>query len=262
MKDYSGRYIGLFALVLALLFVAGPLLAAAPAQTAEAEGVVVRMAVDPTILPPVGGPDDAAGQGREAPAGQPAAQPSPAPEAGDQDGKAAPAPPVVVDVDAPGRSAVPAPAVGEQAPAAPEEPAKAQAGAPARPAPAPALAPAPGKPAASSGKPGPAGVITAMALRSTPEGFELTLIADRPVGDTSYLNLSDPRRLVVDLRQPWTLKTRNVVRADSGPVRHVVAGEHSDRLRLVIHFRTPPARGIEPEFLRTGNRLVVRVRLP
>ncbi|MEF2229780.1 MAG: AMIN domain-containing protein, partial [Pseudodesulfovibrio sp.] len=106
------------------------------------------------------------------------------------------------------------------------------------------------------------GTVTAVSLQSAADGFALTITGDRPIGDTSYLNLANPRRLVVDLRQAWKLGTRNVVRADSGVVRHVVAGEHPDRLRFVIHFRTPPAKGLEPRITREGNRLIVRVARP
>jgi len=249
MRNDSGRHIGLFALLLTLLLTAGPLLAAAPAQATEADGPAVRMAVDPTVLPPVGGPDDEMAPAPDVPADQFAVPDDAAP-----DDREAPPPPMVVDVDKAGQPAPPAPAATEApAPAAEETPPQAvpenQAEAETPPAPAPPVS-------------GPGGIITGLSLRSTPNGFELTLTADRPVGDTSYLNLNDPRRLVLDLRQAWTLKTRNVLRADSGVVRHVVVGEHPDRLRLVIHFRTPVPRGLEPEFSRTGNRLVVRVRLP
>ncbi|MDD3312692.1 AMIN domain-containing protein [Pseudodesulfovibrio sp.] len=261
MRDDSGRHIGLFALFLALLILAGPLLAAESAPASEAEGPAVRMAVDPTVLPPASGPDDAAGREAPAPAqsAAPATQAPAVPDEPARSDQAAPPPPVVVDVDAPrppepgatAETAKPAPA-SDAAPASDEKPA-ARAEAPA--------APAPGKSAAAPAS-GQAGIVTGLSLRSDADGFELTVVADRPVGDTTYLNLANPRRLVVDLRQPWTLRTRNVLRADSGAVRHVVAGEHPDRLRLVFHFRTPPARGIEPEFLRTGDRLVVRVRMP
>jgi len=240
MKIVFGRQIGFVALGLfvwlGLAALSGVLMAGSVLAD-DGEGAVVRMAVDPTVLPPVGpgegnGDEDAnatlsdgAGPTAEAPAPEPppAPQLAPAPEPA-----AKPAP-----------AAQPAPAV---------KPA-------AKPAPAAKSAPAP----VPAGQPG---MVTAVALDSRPDGFVLTITADRPVGDTSYLNLQNPRRLVVDLRQPWTLKTRNVVRADGGVVRHVVAGEHPDRLRFVIHFRTPPAGGLEPQIARDGNRLIVRVPMP
>jgi len=112
-------------------------------------------------------------------------------------------------------------------------------------------------PVAKAGK----GAVTGLKLDTTPTGFYITVTCDRAVGDTSYMNLSNPERLVIDLRQPWTLKARNVVRAADGPVKHIVVGAHPDRLRFVIHFRTPPKIKLVPQFVREGNRLIVRVDL-
>lgn len=104
------------------------------------------------------------------------------------------------------------------------------------------------------------GTIRRIGLQSTPHGFVLTLTGDRPVGDTSYLKLANPTRLVIDLRQAWKLGTRNVIRSASGLVRHVVVGEHPDRLRFVVHFRNPPSVIPAPEFRRDGNILTVSVQ--
>ena len=237
MKIVFGRYIGL----MALLLLVGLALAALPGGSlADDGGDQVRMAVDPTVLPLVGPDGEIPAAAEGAPAAEPAsAEPASAPEP----------------------SPVPESA---QAPESAPEPASAPA---PKPAPAPAAAPKPmPEPApAAAAVPvpaGKAGAITAVALKSEADGFVLTITADRPVGDTSYLNLENPRRLVVDLRQPWVLRTRNVVRADSGAVRHVVAGEHPDRLRFVVHFRKAPAGKIDPEFTRSGNTLTVRVAMP
>ncbi|MBI9080348.1 MAG: AMIN domain-containing protein [Pseudodesulfovibrio sp.] len=106
------------------------------------------------------------------------------------------------------------------------------------------------------------GTITAINLSETDAGFSITVRANRPIGDTTYMNLSNPHRLVIDLREKWALKTRNVVRPEAGPVKHIVVGTHPDRLRLVVHFRTPPVGKLAPEFERTGNSLTVTVPLP
>ncbi|QJB56328.1 AMIN domain-containing protein [Pseudodesulfovibrio sp. zrk46] len=120
----------------------------------------------------------------------------------------------------------------------------------AKPTPTPAPAPKAG-----------IGTVTAATLTNTDTGFILTVQCDRPVGDTSYLNLSNPRRLVIDMRQPWDLKTKNVIRSSTGAIKHIVVGAHPDRLRFVVHFRKAPAGKLEPSFTREGNRLVVRVDL-
>lgn len=101
------------------------------------------------------------------------------------------------------------------------------------------------------------GVVKKIALRSTDDDFAVTITAKGPVGDTTYLNLSNPRRLVIDLRGPWKLGTKNVVRSATGMVKHIVVGVHKDRVRLVLHFRKPPTSRLEPKFERIGNKLVV-----
>jgi hypothetical protein len=106
------------------------------------------------------------------------------------------------------------------------------------------------------------GTISAISLNETDAGFSITIRANRPIGDTTYMNLSEPHRLVIDLREKWTLKAKNVVRPETGPIKHIVVGTHPDRLRLVVHFSTPPIKKLVPVFKRTGNTLTVTVPLP
>jgi len=115
--------------------------------------------------------------------------------------------------------------------------------------------PAPRSKAVASGK----GEVRKVTLESTNKRFVITVYCDRPVGDTSYLNLSDPKRFVLDLRQPWVHNARNVIRSSKGQVKHVITGNHSDRFRLVVHFRTPPKGRLVPRIFRDGNKLVVVV---
>lgn len=248
MKQLFSRHTGLAALVL-LAGLVLPVLFGTVAQSSNTEGPSVRMAVDPTVLPPVLPPDEAAGTA-------PATAPSPAPDdkAGEADlppeSATAPAvrpkPPIVTVVEPPDAPTPQPPAQAEKP--APEPPAQAEKSVPESPIERKAEPAA--SPAAVKGGPG---TVRRIGLESTPHGFALTLSCDRPVGDTTYMNLTNPRRLVVDLRQPWKLKTRNVVRSASGMVRHVVVGEHKDRLRFVIHFRTPPKGPLSPEFRRSGK---------
>lgn len=105
------------------------------------------------------------------------------------------------------------------------------------------------------------GVVKSVSLEETGDGFTVTVATDREVKDTSYLNLANPRRLVLDLRGNWTYRGRNVIRS-SGAVKHIVIGEHKDRFRMVVHFRKPPAGNVEPQFKPTENKLHVMVPLP
>lgn len=195
----------------------------------------VRMEVDPTVIP------------SDAPLPEPLSEPAPTPEP-DQ---ASPArttqeePEPGTDAAAgspPAETAAPVPA-----PAKPEAAAKAPAKTPAQ-----AKAPAARK-----------GVITSASLRSAPDGFVLTVVCDRPAGETSVMTLSSPDRVVLDLLGPWQLKAPNVIREDSGPVRHVVIGAHPDRMRFVVHFRddaplpVPEGIAVEPE----GNAVSMTVPL-
>lgn len=142
---------------------------------------------------------------------------------------------------------------------------------PSEPAPVPVPVPAPvPAPAPIEPKPAPAppvaasagsGTVKAVSLTENGNGFILTIRADRSVGDTSYINLDNPRRLVIDLRGGWKLVTRNVVRS-KGVVKHIVMGEHPDRLRLVVHFTNPPKGQLVPLFTRTGTSLEVAVTFP
>ena len=254
MANCFGRHVGRWALFLASALAVLVFLCAGPAH-AQGESIV-RMAVDPTVLPPVL-PPEGMDKGVETPPA--AAKPSAAAQAGSPEKtvpgeadlapegttpapSAKPEPPIVTVVEPPLESA-PKEAPAQEAKPAPQPPA-------AKPAPAQAAKPIPGVP----------GTVRRVTLTSTDHGFTLTLACDRPVGDTTYMNLASPRRLVVDLRQPWKLGTRNVARAATGMVRHVVAGEHPDRLRFVVHFRTPPKGALSPEFRRVGNTLTVTVK--
>lgn len=156
----------------------------------------------------------------------------------------------------------PEPASSQQAAVPTSEPAPIPGPAPEpepAPVPVPESAPAPApKPAPVAAEPG---TVKRIGLAERQGGFTLTVRADRAVGDTSYLNLDNPRRLVIDLRDKWKLATRNVIRS-KGAVKHVVVGEHPDRLRLVIHFNKAPKSRIIPLFTRAGTTLKVTVAYP
>lgn len=213
-------------LILAVCAAAGLSAHPSPAGTQGGPRSQVRMSVDFTVLPVVL-PD-----GSEAPA-MPAANP-------DQGAGTSPDTPA---------SEIPAPEIPAREAAASETPAPEANGAPEAvetPAPPPA---------------GP-GQILSVDLEETGSGIKLVIATDREVEDNSYFNLDNPRRLVVDLPGKWTRKGGNVIRSEGPAVQHVVMGEHPDRFRLVVHFRTPPEGDLEPTFTRTENELFVAVPLP
>jgi hypothetical protein len=143
--------------------------------------------------------------------------------------------------------------------AEPETPATVEQEAPAS---APALEQEPVIEPAPPAKPATSGIIKSIKLSETDTGFVITVLADKPIGDTSYMNFSNPHRLVVDLREPWIWKNKNVIRSKNGPVKHIVLGPHPDRLRMVIYFRVPLGGKLKPQFKREGNSLKVSVSIP
>ena len=105
------------------------------------------------------------------------------------------------------------------------------------------------------------GLIRAVSLNETSQGFGIVVVADRALGDTSFMNLSDPNRLVVDILGTWRHSGDSVIRSE-GIVKHVVMGEHPDRFRMVVHYRTPPETPVQPDIQKAGEELHVLVALP
>jgi len=192
----------------------------------------VRMEVDPTVLPAV---QELGQSAPEKPFDTTEATPEAEPE----------------EALATEQAAKPEVEQTQQAPVTIPEPAEKTA-TPTKPTPEPVIKEAPQG----------VGSVQAIAIDSTDSNFTLTVTCDRPVGDTTYMNLDNPKRLVIDLREPLKLRTKNVVRVSSGAVKHVVVGSHPDRLRLVIHFQIAPKGRIEPTFERSGDTLVVTGVMP
>lgn len=153
-------------------------------------------------------------------------------------------------------------------PSAPQVAEQAEPGSPApvpapKPAPQPEPTPTPRPKPEPSPAPTPSGpaLVKSVKLKENATGFVITIRADRAVGDTSYMNLGNPRRLVIDLRNKWRLGTRNVIRS-KGAVKHIVIGEHPDRLRLVIHFNKSFKGRLDPVIKRSGSVLRISVTFP
>lgn len=186
----------------------------------------------------------------------------------------------IIELDDPADlSRSPEPASRDNATAAPEparqEPARTKAvqdapatgkqtSKPVEKKPAPRVVPEKGKAgkAVPAKKPAPSakGTIRKLALKTGKDGsFSIQVTADAPVGRITYVRLKSPDRFVVDILGSWQLRTRNVIRAKEGMLKHMVAGEHKDRLRLVVHFRTPPASLGKPVIERAGKSATITV---
>lgn len=185
-------------------------------------------------------------------------------------------PPVQSPADQSPAGAVPGDPAGEPAASAPKvsEPKTAAPQAPPPPAPLPSAPPAerpaqrvessktPAGNAAAPGKPAVPGTVTKASLESRPDGFVLTIVCDRPAGETAHFVLSSPDRFVFDVSGSWRLTAPNVIRKASGPVAHVVVGAHPDKMRFVVHFRdTAGVRTGTPVMTRDGSTLRLAVPL-
>lgn len=104
------------------------------------------------------------------------------------------------------------------------------------------------------------GTIRKLGLEVKKDGsFAIHAAGTAPIGQVVYVWLENPGRFVVDILGSWDLRTRNVVRIKQGAVKHMVAGEHKDKLRLVVHFRTPPVAMKKPVIRKDGTQVAVTV---
>lgn len=220
MPKLYGRRRTMLAVLITITGVTAFLLGAVPGSTsADVENGGVRMAVDPTVLPPILPP----GQKEEQVADEDGSRP--------QDEEAATA----------------------QSDDSVASPSKAEPNVSSKPQ---------EKPRPKSVQKKGRGAIEDIDVVVADTSLTITVTCDRPVGATSYMNLDNPRRLVIDLRQPWVLEKKNVIRINRSGVKYVVLGEHPDRLRLVVHFLKPFRQRLAPQFSRQGNKLIVTANLP
>ncbi len=226
---------------------------------------------------------EAARPAAKAPAPKPAPpaktekKPAPAPAAKPADNATAPAPAKPAPAKpAPKADQAPKPAPGSDNATVPA-PAPAQAAGAAKPAPAPKPAPKPHvDPVAFVMPAGPAGGAPAH-VELPAEGqflgdvgieFQHTQIilraaTGKDVERVTWFYLKDLRRLALDLRGQWRRKGPETLRYETGPVKHVVTGEHPDRLRLVLEFREGAVRpDMDPVVVREpGGGVTVTIPL-
>lgn len=104
-----------------------------------------------------------------------------------------------------------------------------------------------------------------VAVEFQAESIVLHAATNSEVERVTWFNLggaSGPRKLAVDLRGPWHKKGASVLRYDVGPVKHVVVGEHEDRLRLSVEFRSGAvAKDLDPVLVRGPQGLSLTIPL-
>ena len=127
----------------------------------------------------------------------------------------------------------------------------------AKPAAKPAAKPE-AKPAATG--PGRAGPITAVMDGTT---LVITIPTSRPPGKMESQTVFGPKRLALDLPGSWDQQGKgNVIRLNNDLIKHVVVGEHPDKLRLVVHFTAEnDTREAKPQFESTDTGVTVRIPL-
>jgi hypothetical protein len=119
----------------------------------------------------------------------------------------------------------------------PPEPPKPAAAKPAPKPPAQAAAEKP-KPVAPAETPaGEIGLVREVKLNVWKNGSVLKIAADRPAHKAAVFAAQGPRRLVVDLPGRWKSQAPSIQRFESGPIKSVRVGAHSDRLRVVLDLR-------------------------
>lgn len=122
---------------------------------------------------------------------------------------------------------------------------------------------APQKASKSTSKPAvKTGVVTGLGLEVRKDGSILVSAKTfRRPGQVTYMRLASPGRLVVDLLGSWTLRGKNVVRVDHGDIKYMVAGQHKDRLRLVVHFtKSVPAGKLSIKKQESGISIIIPAR--
>lgn len=125
--------------------------------------------------------------------------------------------------------------------------------------PAPAAAPTP-TPLPESGK-----WVGDVDVEFQAENIVLRAATNSEVARVTWFNIaapSAPRKLAVDLRGPWRKKGASILRFDVGPVKHVVVGEHGDRLRLSVEFRSGAVvKDLDPVLVRGPQGLSLTIPL-
>lgn len=180
---------------------------------------------------------------------------------------AAPAGRTVVSAGAPIPVKIPDSPASDAASAEPKRPAKAVAKAAPHPAaeaktkPAPQVDPlalkipaAPEKAAPLPALPSDGLWLGGVSVDYHESALVLRLATNAQIERVTWFNVAEPRRLALDLRGQWHKKGPMLLRFDSGPVKHILVGEHPDRLRLSLEFRDGAVAPMLDPKIETGEQ--------
>lgn len=102
-------------------------------------------------------------------------------------------------------------------------------------------------------------------LEYQPDSVVLHVATNSEVERVTWFNLTGPdglRKLAFDLRGNWRKKGGAVVRCETGPVKVIVMGEHPDRLRLSVEFRSGAVvKELEPVLVRGAKEMRMTIPL-
>ena len=78
----------------------------------------------------------------------------------------------------------------------------------------------------------------------------------------TWFNLSDPKKLVVDIHGHWKNYAKSIYRLKGCAAKKIILGEQPDRMRLVFYLNKKglPAK-IKPEIKKVSNRLEIKINL-
>jgi len=89
--------------------------------------------------------------------------------------------------------------------------------------------------------------------------LKMTIRADSPISEYKVINLDNPRRIVVNLKGKWKSKVKNELNIESGIIRRIRIGEHSDKSDpyLSIVMDAEPDVSLKPKFEESSEGLIL-----
>jgi len=78
----------------------------------------------------------------------------------------------------------------------------------------------------------------------------------------TWFNLSDPKKLVVDIHGHWKNHAKSIYRLKGCAVQKIILGEQSDRMRIVFYLNKKglPAK-VKPEIKKVSSHLEIKINL-
>lgn len=112
----------------------------------------------------------------------------------------------------------------------------------------------------NSAKPVKYGTLSHFKLECSDSSLTVKMSLSEPSGKITWFNLSNPRKLVVDIHGHWKNYAKSIYRLKGCAVQKIILGEQSDRMRIVFYLkkRELPAR-IKPEIKKSSNKLDIKI---